>query len=105
MSWFIITAILSLALTAAVNGGRVKHEWDIVAAPISPDGFTRNAALVNGIFPGPILTANKGDLISVQVNNKLNDPEMRRSTSIVCRLVHLLLRLCVDTAYSTGMEL
>ena len=31
----------------------------IVNAPIAPDGFARQAVLAEGIFPGPIITANK----------------------------------------------
>ena len=81
--------ILALAIAASAQGAHVTKDWTLAAANISPDGFTRSAALVNGGFPGPLLTANKGDSITVNVHNKLADPTMRRSTSIVCRLKRL----------------
>uniref|UniRef100_UPI00403B38C7 Laccase n=1 Tax=synthetic construct TaxID=32630 RepID=UPI00403B38C7 len=49
---------------------------------ISPDGFNRSAVLVNGTFPGPLITANKGDNFQINVINQLTDPTMLRSTSI-----------------------
>jgi iron transport multicopper oxidase len=83
MSWFWITGALTLALNAAGHGAKVVHEWTVGNANIAPDGYTRSAALVNGVFPGPLLTANKGDHISVKLHNDLQDSTMRRSTSIV----------------------
>ncbi|KAJ6480929.1 Cu-oxidase-domain-containing protein [Mycena sanguinolenta] len=55
---------------------------NIVNGPTAPDGFTRSGVLANGTFPGPVITATKGDTLVVTVNNKLTDPTMRRSTSI-----------------------
>ena len=60
-----------------------KYNFDLVSKNIAPDGFTRSAALVNGQFPGPVITATKGQDVLVTVNNKLSDPSMRRSSSIV----------------------
>ena len=74
---------LSLAVSAVVNGANVPQQWTLAAQNIAPDGFTRSAELVNGVFPGPLLTANKGDTITVNVTNSLFDSTMRRSTSIV----------------------
>lgn len=81
--------ILSLATAAVVSGATVSQTWSLAAHNIEPDGFTRSAELVNGVFPGPLLTANKGDKITVDVTNNLLDPTMRRSTSIV-RNLHLV---------------
>ncbi|KAJ6535060.1 Cu-oxidase-domain-containing protein [Mycena capillaripes] len=55
---------------------------DIINAPVAPDGFTRSGVLANGTFPGPIITATKGQTLVVHVNNKLTDHTMRLSTSI-----------------------
>lgn len=74
---------LSLAAATVVCGATVSETWSLTAQKIAPDGFTRSAELVNGLFPGPLLTANKGDTIMVNVTNNLLDPTMRRSTSIV----------------------
>lgn len=66
-----------------VCGAVVPHQWDLTAAQVEPDGFKRSAELVNGVFPGPLLSSTKGDVIAVNVTNSLFDATMRRSTSIV----------------------
>lgn len=33
-------------------------------AAISPDGFTRDAVVMNGVFPGPLITGNKVSQLS-----------------------------------------
>ena len=48
-----------LSTTAAVQVIGPVTDLHIVNAPISPDGFTRQAVLAEGIYPGPIITANK----------------------------------------------
>ncbi|KAK7047578.1 hypothetical protein VNI00_006346 [Paramarasmius palmivorus] len=55
---------------------------DIVNAELAPDGFTRSTIVANGTYPGPLITAKKGDLLRVTLNNLLEDPTMRRSTSL-----------------------
>ncbi|KAJ7324013.1 Cupredoxin [Mycena albidolilacea] len=77
------------ALLAALNphpglAASVIRDYtlDIVNGPLAPDGFPRIGVLANGTFPGPVLTANKGDTLRVRVNNKLTDGSMRLSTSI-----------------------
>ncbi|EIM92984.1 laccase subfamily 2 [Stereum hirsutum FP-91666 SS1] len=55
---------------------------NVVNANLAPDGFNRSMVTVNGTYPGPLITANKGDTLSVTVNNQLADPTMRLSTSI-----------------------
>ncbi|KAF8479910.1 laccase 17 [Gautieria morchelliformis] len=77
-----LSVLLSFFLTAGAQGALVYRDWELTAQEISPDGFKRSAELVNGMFPGPVLTANKGDLIQVNVKNRLLDPTMVRSTSI-----------------------
>lgn len=37
---------------------------------------------INGHSPGPIITAQKGDSVNLNVQNHITDPLMRRSTSI-----------------------
>ncbi|KAG1734327.1 laccase [Suillus lakei] len=49
---------------------------------IAPDGFKRSATLVNGIFPGPLITAQKGDSFAIEVVNELEDDTMFKSTSV-----------------------
>lgn len=49
---------------------------------IAPDGFNRSTSLVDGIFPGPLITAQKGDHFDIEVVNKLTDDTMFLLTSI-----------------------
>ncbi|KAF9443529.1 multicopper oxidase [Macrolepiota fuliginosa MF-IS2] len=49
---------------------------------IGPDGFTRPASLINGEHPGPVITANKGDQIKINVVNQLSDPNQERGATI-----------------------
>jgi iron transport multicopper oxidase len=67
----------------------VDTTFNIVNARISPDGFPRDAALVNGVFPGTVIYANKGDILRNTINNQLTNPNIRRSTSIVRFFVRL----------------
>ncbi|KAJ2913650.1 hypothetical protein MD484_g6750, partial [Candolleomyces efflorescens] len=50
--------------------------------PIQPDGFPRPAAVVNGIHPGPLIVAQKGDAFDIEVTNDLTDPALTLDTSI-----------------------
>ena len=40
----------------------------------APDGYSRRLLLINGQFPGPVIEANEGDRIVVQVNNQMTIP-------------------------------
>ncbi|KAJ7101875.1 Cupredoxin [Mycena epipterygia] len=57
--------------------------YDIVVenVRVAPDGFPRDA-IQAGAFPGQLIIANKGDVLHLNVTNKLTNPTMRRSTSI-----------------------
>ena len=74
---------LFLVVAAVVHGANVFHNWSLTDSGILPDGYPRNAQVVNGLFPGPLLTANKGDSVVINVQNNLLDNTMCRSTSIV----------------------
>ncbi|KAG6827038.1 laccase [Tricholoma furcatifolium] len=58
----------------------------IVNEYIAPDGFNRSAVLAatatNASFPGPLITANKGDNFQINVIDQLTDTTMLTSTSI-----------------------
>ncbi|KAJ7277219.1 laccase [Mycena rebaudengoi] len=49
---------------------------------VSPDGFARQAVLVNGQVPGPLIVANKGEEFNLNVVDSLTDTTMLTSTSI-----------------------
>nr|QMP96872.1 laccase 7 precursor [Cerrena sp.] len=74
---------LTLALAASVYAalGPVT-DLHIVNTNISTDGFTRPAVLAGGTFPGPVITAKKGDNFQVNVIDDLTNEAMLKSTSI-----------------------
>ncbi|KAJ7491421.1 laccase [Mycena galericulata] len=54
----------------------------IVNKVIAPDGYRRSTVLAGGVFPGPLIQANKGDQFRLNVEDQLTDNTMLRSTSI-----------------------
>ncbi|KAF8523282.1 laccase [Hysterangium stoloniferum] len=60
----------------------VNYQFNIINGNVAPDGFTRNAILVNNQFPGTLIQANKDDTLHINVSVQLDNPNMRRSTSI-----------------------
>lgn len=52
---------------AATSSYKLELMWDIGA----PDGHEREMVFINGDYPGPILEAQQGDWVEVEVYNKL----------------------------------
>ncbi|PPQ70228.1 hypothetical protein CVT24_013086 [Panaeolus cyanescens] len=67
---------------APVQGADVNYVFNLDNSAIAPDGYSRPGVLVNGVFPGTLIQANKDDTLHIAVNNALTNPTMRRSTSI-----------------------
>ncbi|KAJ6540866.1 Cu-oxidase-domain-containing protein [Mycena vulgaris] len=89
MKQFVVSAVLlaafkTVAGAAVSTTGPVSHEvtMNVVNAQLAPDGFSRSTVVVDGQYPAPPILINKGDSLSVIVNNQLTDPTMRRSTSL-----------------------
>ena len=55
---------ITLLFAASVYAGiGPKTDLTISNADVAPDGFTRAAVVVNGVFPGPLITGNQvGDV-------------------------------------------
>nr|2XYB_A Chain A, LACCASE [Trametes cinnabarina] len=51
-------------------------------AQVSPDGFAREAVVVNGITPAPLITGNKGDRFQLNVIDQLTNHTMLKTSSI-----------------------
>ncbi|KIJ21199.1 laccase [Paxillus involutus ATCC 200175] len=49
---------------------------------IAPDGFNRSATLINGVYPGPLIQAQKNDQLTFQTFNELTDDSMTLEASI-----------------------
>ena len=89
----IVGLVLAAILPSALAVDRV-YQFNVANGLVSPDGFSRQAVLVNGIYPGTTITANKGDRLILNVTNNLSDPTMRRSTTIV--RIYLFVQLLYD---------
>ncbi|KAG9309011.1 laccase [Chiua virens] len=57
-------------------------QLNIVNAKIAPDGFTRSAVLVNGVYPAPLISVQKNNQLTLEVVNQLTDTTMDVETSI-----------------------
>lgn len=85
-------SLATAGLLSLVKSAQVVQDWTLSSESIAPDGFTRSAALVNGQYPGPLLSLNKFDSAVINVDNQLSDPTMRRSTSIVSAVLRNIFR-------------
>jgi FtsP/CotA-like multicopper oxidase with cupredoxin domain len=72
---FVLGGLLSAPHTVAAHkqssSAPVRFEIDLTWEPVSPDGFTRYGALINGQFPGPQLNVNQYEDVEFLVNNHL----------------------------------
>ncbi|KAI0655330.1 Cupredoxin [Cubamyces menziesii] len=77
------SVVLSLSLCHVVRGaiGPVT-DLTISNADITPDGYTRAAVVMNGVFPGPLIAGNKGDNFQINVIDNLSNETMLKSTTI-----------------------
>ncbi|KAF7351524.1 Laccase A [Mycena sanguinolenta] len=75
---FVATCLISTSLASIGPSG----DLTLTNGDVAPDGFTRQAVLVNGQVPGPLITANKGDEFSLNVIDQLTNETMLLSTSI-----------------------
>ncbi|KAF7290430.1 Laccase I [Mycena chlorophos] len=76
-----LSAFVAHAYAATIQS---VGELQIVNKDIAPDGYSRSAILVNGVFPGPLITTVKGSPQGLQLNvvDALTDSSMPTSTSI-----------------------
>ncbi|KAH8925866.1 multicopper oxidase [Atractiella rhizophila] len=49
-----------------------SYDWLIAAQTAAPDGYTRTLITINGLTPGPLIEANVGDTIIVNITNTLS---------------------------------
>lgn len=58
-SFFVTLALVARSLAAIGPAASLV----VANAPVAPDGFLRDAIVVNGVFPSPLITGNKvGDV-------------------------------------------
>ncbi|KAI9057786.1 multicopper oxidase [Trametes sanguinea] len=73
--------LVSLAAVANAAIGPVA-DLNLTNAAVSPDGFTREAVVVNGITPAPLIAGKKGDRFQLNVIDNLTNHTMLKTTSI-----------------------
>lgn len=72
--WGQATANNTNYYTEVPNTGVTRYyNFEVSAGPIAPDGVFKEGVLINGQFPGPTIEANWGDMISVTVQNSLDE--------------------------------
>ncbi|KAJ6482687.1 laccase 1 [Mycena sanguinolenta] len=77
-------ALISLGALSGALGSVIGSVGNIhlTNQNVSPDGFSRSSIVVNGVFPAPLIKANKGDFFRLNVIDNLTDATMPRATSI-----------------------
>ncbi|KAF8493485.1 laccase [Russula emetica] len=75
-------AFIFAAVAGSVSALGPQASLPIVNNHIAPDGFSRVATLAGGSFPGPIISANKGDEFSINVTDQLTDRSLDIGTSV-----------------------
>ncbi|KAF8259954.1 laccase [Lactarius quietus] len=78
-SLFALLSVVSGRVSAAIGPNAALQITNNV---VSPDGFPRLATLANGGVPGPLITGNKSDTFSINVQNALSNDTLDLVTSI-----------------------
>ncbi|KAI1790627.1 laccase [Ganoderma leucocontextum] len=79
----LIALSFSLSYTRLVAGAiGPTADLTISNAVISPDGFPRAAIVMNGVFPGPLITGNKGANFQINVVDDLTNATMLTATTV-----------------------
>ncbi|KAI1778014.1 putative ferroxidase [Hypoxylon cercidicola] len=68
-----LTTLIVLSQAAGLLASTVTYDWNITWVIASPDGFTRPVIGINDDWPCPIVEANVGDVVTINVNNKLGN--------------------------------
>jgi FtsP/CotA-like multicopper oxidase with cupredoxin domain len=62
------TSLIHVPITEA----KTRHyKWEVKYEYKSPDCFRKQVITINGTSPGPTISAQQGDTIIVEVNNRL----------------------------------
>lgn len=69
-----IYSLTLLALQAlAVAAKTVTYDWNIGWVTVSPDGYSRPAIGINGVWPCPPISIDIGDRVVINLNNNLGN--------------------------------
>lgn len=62
-----------LAWAGTVSAATVTHDWTIDWVTAAPDGYARPVIGVNNQWPCPLLEANLGDTVVINLHNNLGN--------------------------------
>jgi iron transport multicopper oxidase len=79
--------ILTFALQSYASV--VQKQITVTNVPTNIDGFAREATVVDGKFPGTVISGNKGDRFEITVTNDLTSEHMYDLTSIHWHGIHM----------------
>ncbi|KAG8686834.1 hypothetical protein FRC09_013896, partial [Ceratobasidium sp. 395] len=71
---FSTSLLLAAAMAARVQAVLRQYTLVVTHGTTAADGVSRSAWLVNGTTPGPTITADEGDQLSINVINKGDEP-------------------------------
>lgn len=72
-----LTVLVLFLVCSSANAADVDIVFNLDNSQVAPDGFTRAGVIVNGVFPGTLIQANKSDALHITVNDALTNPTMR----------------------------
>lgn len=72
-----LTVLVLFLVCSSANAADVDIVFNLDNSQVAPDGFTRAGVIVNGVFPGTLIQANKSDVLHITVNDALTNPTMR----------------------------
>ncbi|KAJ7186416.1 yellow laccase [Mycena filopes] len=82
MVFLSLLALSSLVISPSLASIGPTADITLINAVVAPDGFSRSAVTANGVTPGPLIVANKGDTFQLNVIDSLTDDTMLLSSSI-----------------------
>ncbi|KAH8913688.1 multicopper oxidase [Atractiella rhizophila] len=63
---WLIASVISIFLSIVIDANIINR-----AKTAAPDGYSRNLITINGLTPGPLIEANVGDTVIVNITNTL----------------------------------
>lgn len=67
----------------------VQREISVTSNDVNPDGFAREATLVDNQLPGPVIKGNMGDRFEITVANDLQSDQMYKVLSVHWHGIHM----------------
>jgi len=70
--WCILLYMIQCSSATSNKTGNHFYKWEVEYMYWSPDGIENVVMGINGQFPGPTIRARAGDIVHVQLTNKLH---------------------------------